>query len=381
MKKTRPGLQRGQERGDVGLSLQRGARGLHHRHAQLGGDDVRQRGLAQPRRTGKQHVVKRLAAAPGGLDEHLELRGDLLLVDEVGQALRAKRAVQVLLAAREAGVGQALRGAVPLCGVAGFPGLLDPGVAGDAHVLAPLPSAARRSAAPISSSALSPSRPVEQPLGLRERVAQMHEPVAGECALVAILRGVAGGTPLGELARNLLAQLDDQSLGGSLADARRGLEALRVPRRDRPQKLSRRAAGEDRYRHLRADPGDRDEVEEEIALLLVREPVQGQRVVAGDQVRVQGGLLSPRGHGLERLRRDRQAVADAAGLDHDVVGTADEHLAADRGDHPTWTSDSLAANACAGRVWPAWQIATARASAVWSDCGGSGRPSRVPTMR
>ena len=86
-------------------------------------------------------------------------------------------------------------------------------------------------------------------------------------------------------------------------------------------------------------------MEEEVALLLAREPVQRQRVVAGDQVGVQGGLLAPRGHRLERLRRDRQAVADAARLDHDVVGTADEHLAANRGDHPTWTSGSLASNA------------------------------------
>ena len=115
--------------------------------------------LPRPGRTGEQHVVERLAAAPGGLDEHLELRGDLLLVDEVGQALGAKRAVEVLLAASEAGVGQALRGAVPLGGVAGFPGLLDPGVARDAHVTRAAPSAARRSAASISSSALSPSAP------------------------------------------------------------------------------------------------------------------------------------------------------------------------------------------------------------------------------
>ena len=113
--------------------------------------------------------------------------GDLLLVDEVGEALRAKRAVEVLLAARQAGVGQALLGAVALRGVAGLPRLLDPGVAGDAHVRAPLPSAARRSAAPISSSALSPSAPVEQPLGLGERVAEVHEPVAGEAARVAVL--------------------------------------------------------------------------------------------------------------------------------------------------------------------------------------------------
>ena len=105
-------------------------------------------------------MVERLAAAPGGLDEHLELRRHLLLVDEVAQPLGAKRAVEVLLAARQAGVGEALLGAVLGGGIGGgLLGLLDPGVARDAHVLAPLPSAARRSAAPISSSALSPSAP------------------------------------------------------------------------------------------------------------------------------------------------------------------------------------------------------------------------------
>ena len=30
--------------------------------------------------------------------------------------------------------------------------------------------------------------------------------------------------------------------------------------------------------------------------------------------------------------------------------------------------------------WPAWQIATASASAAWSDAGGEGRPSSVPTI-
>src|SRR6266516_6945461 len=122
-------------------------------------------------------------------------------------------------------------------------------------------------------------------------------------------------------------------------------------------------------------------MEEEVAFLLIGKPVQRQRIVAGNQVGVQSRLLAPRGHGLERLRRDRQAVPDAARLDHDVVGAANQHLAADGGDHPTRTSGSGASNTCAGRVWPAWQIATARASAAWSDSGGRGRPSSIPTMR
>ena len=57
------GLQRGEEGGDVGLALQRRPGGLHHRHPQLGGDDVGERGLAEPGRAGEEDVVERLAAA------------------------------------------------------------------------------------------------------------------------------------------------------------------------------------------------------------------------------------------------------------------------------------------------------------------------------
>ena len=58
-------LERGEEGGDVGLALERRAGGLDHRHAELGGDDVGERGLAEPRRAGEQDVVERLAAARG----------------------------------------------------------------------------------------------------------------------------------------------------------------------------------------------------------------------------------------------------------------------------------------------------------------------------
>ena len=91
-------------------------------------------------------------------------------------------------------------------------------------------------------------------------------------------------------------------------------------------------------------------MEEEVALLLVGEPVERQRVVTGHQVGVKGCLLAPRRHRLERLRGDRHAVADAAGLDHHVVGTPDQNFAANRGDHPTRTSGSVAFRARAGRV-------------------------------
>ena len=67
---------------------------------------------------------------------------------------------------------------------------------------------------------------------------------------------------------DLLAQLDDDPLGGPLADARDRLEASRVARRERRDQLARGAAGEHRQRHLRADRLDRQQHQEQVALLL-----------------------------------------------------------------------------------------------------------------
>ena len=64
MKKTVPGSSAGEKGGDVGLALERRARGLHERRPELGGDDVRQRGLAKARRAGEQDVVERFLRGP-----------------------------------------------------------------------------------------------------------------------------------------------------------------------------------------------------------------------------------------------------------------------------------------------------------------------------
>ena len=55
-------LERGEERGDVALALERRAGRLDERHVELVRDDLRERGLAEPGRAGEQHVVERLAA-------------------------------------------------------------------------------------------------------------------------------------------------------------------------------------------------------------------------------------------------------------------------------------------------------------------------------
>ena len=154
------GLQRGEEGGDVGLALQRRAGGLHHRHAHLGGDDVGERGLAEPGRAGEQDVVERLAAPARRLDEDRQLLGDLLLVDEVGEGRRPQRAVEVLVGDVGAGVVDADLG-VDRDRLVVDPGRAD-AVGADVGRLAhaPAPRApALRSAAATSSSASSPSMP------------------------------------------------------------------------------------------------------------------------------------------------------------------------------------------------------------------------------
>ena len=92
----------GQQRGQVAGPLDRRAGGQPERRAQLGGDDHGQAGLAQARRPGQQHVVRRPLAAQGALQHHLQLLAHLRLAHELAQPARA----QAGLDARLVHVGQ-----------------------------------------------------------------------------------------------------------------------------------------------------------------------------------------------------------------------------------------------------------------------------------
>ena len=80
-------LEVGQHRGQVAGPLEHRTRGLAQVDAQLVGDDVRQRGLAQAGRAEDQHVVERLAALARGRDEDLHLLAHRRLADVLGQRL------------------------------------------------------------------------------------------------------------------------------------------------------------------------------------------------------------------------------------------------------------------------------------------------------
>src|SRR5699024_3177286 len=83
-----------------------GAQGDVH----LGGDDHRQGGLAQPGRTGQQHVIRRPSACACGFKHQGQLLAQPLLTDEVGQGVRTQRVlycafVAVRLASDQAALG------------------------------------------------------------------------------------------------------------------------------------------------------------------------------------------------------------------------------------------------------------------------------------
>ncbi len=116
--------------------------------------------LPSPGGPGEQHVVERLAAALGGLDEDRQLRGDLLLVDEVAQGRRAQRAVEVLVGHVGAATSWTRTSASIGTGSSSIPGVrmrLGLMLASLAHAAFPVP--ALRRAEEISSCGSSLCRP------------------------------------------------------------------------------------------------------------------------------------------------------------------------------------------------------------------------------
>ena len=93
-------LEVGQDRGQVAGALQHRAGGLAQVDAHFGGDDVRQRRLAEARRAEEQDVVERFTTFFGGLDEYFQLLADLHLTGVVGQPFRPQRALQRLFLRR-----------------------------------------------------------------------------------------------------------------------------------------------------------------------------------------------------------------------------------------------------------------------------------------
>src|SRR5262245_4959231 len=90
----------GEQRGQIArLFDHRPGRGFDLR-AHLAGDYSGHCGLAETRRPIEQHMIQRLAARAGGLDEDAQIVLDLLLADVFAQDLRAQREFNLLLIIR-----------------------------------------------------------------------------------------------------------------------------------------------------------------------------------------------------------------------------------------------------------------------------------------
>ena len=93
------GLQIGQQRREIAGARDHRAGGGAEADAELAGDDLGQRRLAEARRPEEQHMVEGLAAGAGGGDEDLEIGAQLLLADEFLDRLGPERGVDAVLGA------------------------------------------------------------------------------------------------------------------------------------------------------------------------------------------------------------------------------------------------------------------------------------------
>src|SRR5581483_6195525 len=91
-------LERGEDRRQVALALDGGARNRADADAELLADDVREARLAEPGRPDEEHVVERLAARACRRERDLELLLDPLLPHELREPPRAQGHVEGLLA-------------------------------------------------------------------------------------------------------------------------------------------------------------------------------------------------------------------------------------------------------------------------------------------
>ena len=233
MKNTRARLERGEERRDVGLALERRAGGLHERRRRAraaticasevlprpGGPASRTWSSASPRGGGGLDRDARAAPCSAswptnsssrrGRSERVERRPRRARAGS-GCARRRRRGVRITRRARLAG-----RAAIRSSGVS--------------------PAAPSSSASASCGVKPSPSRP-------------SRASARGSSPRVTTIGSSASRRA------DLLAQLDDDPLGGALADARARPAARAVsPAATAPQQLARRAAGEHGERHLRAD--------------------------------------------------------------------------------------------------------------------------------
>ncbi len=94
-------IETGKDRRQIASVLDRGPGGDSEVHAQLVGDDHRQRRLAEAWRTRQQHVIRGGAAMPGRVQHQRELLPDTWLATELVEEFRAQRCLEVPIFERD----------------------------------------------------------------------------------------------------------------------------------------------------------------------------------------------------------------------------------------------------------------------------------------
>ena len=271
------GLERGEQRGDVALALERRTGGLHEARAQLLGHDLGQRRLAQPGRAGRAARGRAARRGPWPPRARRRAARGAVLADELLQP-RAGAA---------SGRGRPR------------PRRARPGVWMRARV-----TGARRlqRAGQQLLGAVAVGAPRAAPAASAGREAELEQPVARQPPRVVAARD--GDRRLGRRrARRPSRAARRRSARPCACRPRRGLEPRDVAGGQRGGELARRAAAEDGERDLRPDRLDADEQQEQVALVLGGEAVERERVVAHDEVGEQRGR-PPHGRDLaQRLGR------------------------------------------------------------------------------
>ena len=241
--------------------------------AELGRDHVGEARLADARRAEEQHVVEGLAAGARGLDGDAQVGDHLRLADVLVEAARAQRDLEAeVVVDRAAGDEAVVHGG-----------------------LVYRPERTRRVRRSRSSKRPSPSSlqgAVDAALGLGPRVAEVHE--GGD---EVVLRGGGRrrrrrGSLGGGEALHLVLQLEDEALGGLLADPGDAGEAGDVARAQGGDEVRGLDAGEDGEGELGPDAGDGDEPLEEGLLRRGEEAEEGERVLAHVGVGEEGDLVA-----------------------------------------------------------------------------------------
>src|SRR5699024_6031403 len=241
------------------------------------------------------------------------------------------------------------------------------------------------------------------------RPAQSHESLDHVGVRAADGRGHGRGGARGGGGRGgeLPAELEQHPPGDLRADARGAGDGLGVLLGDRAPQLLRVEHREHRESGAGPDAGDRLDDAEGLGLLGVREPVEGQRVLADDQLGVEGELGAVAGR-AERLRGGADEVADAADLEHEGVEVDAGDTAGQGCDHPAslehlfdqwreversrarrasrsaraqiaWAlvrAPPVASSATGPGPRHSWVSAIATASEASAGCGATSRPSR-----